>query len=89
MKPNASFDALFDGSDAHLLPDEPLRAWLDSHVDGALAGDAMTVAQRVWDAATAAEREACAKVCESHDCHPESISARVFACCAEAIRNRK
>jgi len=49
-------------------------------------------AQEIWDAATAAEREACAKVCEAQAdsvCHGHRGAAPVKAyMCAAAIRER-
>lgn len=59
-----SFDALFDGSDANLLPDDFETFW-HSQPFGWAACDAMTLAKKVWAAAVTTEREACAKICEA------------------------
>lgn len=84
-----SWDDLFDGSDAHLLP-ETFDDWLKQQESGALAGDTLTVARRVWEAATLAEREACARACEAFSGETQSRSANgAFWQCADAIRKRR
>lgn len=77
-----SFDALFDGSDANLLPDDFETFW-HSQPFGWAACDAMTLAKKVWAAAVTTEREACAKICDIAD------RLNQPACCAAAdIRAR-
>ena len=59
--------------------------------------DTQNVAQAAWDAAVLAEREACAKICESmilqsstrDEAHSQSQGNGVAIDCANAIRARK
>ncbi len=64
------------------------RWWLDTLGPLANADAAYTHAKMAWEAATAAEREACARVCEARymgDNNREDVEARA---CAAAIRAR-
>ena len=67
-------------------------AWLEHQEPGALAGDSLAVARRVWMVATLAEREACATDCEA-DTHlalrtNQTGVAMGLRICAETIRKR-
>lgn len=59
--------------------------WRQWGVDGK-PGAVMRIVEAAWEAATLAEREACAKVCDEQANEPECPERARY--CAEAIRER-
>ena len=62
--------------------------WRETYSAGPLMNEAM--ARAAWNAAIAAEREACAKVCDENAdcCYPGSVLHSILGANAAAIRAR-